>query len=158
MGHRANFVLIRGGKAQAFYDQWAAMGCVHEFATGPDAAAEAVEALEPTTELMDWAFAEGGYLIDFDRKEAIVFGPSAAEFGLEDLGDLEDFVSPEEIAEASALDQALASGPDAFLEAIKPHWQGWLLHWDDRGVDAFAAYLGERGIQSIVTQPPREPA
>lgn len=127
MGHRANFVLIRNGQARAYYDQWAAMGCVHQFAAGPGAAARAVEVLSDTTELLEWAFAEGGYLIDFDRKEALVFGPSPVEFGLDDLGEFEDLVSPEELAEAAYLDQALASSPDSFLQLVQPQWHGWLL-------------------------------
>ena len=71
MGHRANFVVIRNGEAKAYYDNWAAVGCIFSFAAGPDEACEAVSHYEPTNELMDWAFAEGGYLIDFDEKKRL---------------------------------------------------------------------------------------
>src|SRR6185436_4644965 len=74
MGHRANFITIRKGGAEAFYDQWAALGCLFAFAAGPDEAVSALKEMEATDELLDWAFAEGGYLLDFDSKSAIAFG------------------------------------------------------------------------------------
>jgi hypothetical protein len=158
MGQRANYVIIRNGEATAFYDQWGAMGCIHQFAEGPAKAAQAISALQPTAELMDWAFAEGGYLIDFDEKRAIVFGyPAAVELDeFEDLGELQDAFA-EGMARASALEDALTRSPADFLQAISSNWAGWMLDWDDRGVDAFAEHLGKRAIRSLATQPPGAP-
>ena len=148
MGHRANFVVIRNGNAVAFHDQWAALGSTWAFAGGPDEAVAAAEASERTTELLDWAFAEAGYLIDFDKKEAIVFGyPEMGdfEFDPEEMGDLPE----EEVSSMKSTEEALQRGPLDFLQAIAPRWRSWNLHWDDRGVDAFAAYLSEHGFTSI---------
>ena len=143
MGHRANFVVIRNGEAKAYYDNWAAMGCIFPFAAGPDEACEAVSHYELTNELMDWAFAEGGYLIDFDERKAIVFGCPV---------DLGEFAELEEGA-----DSAFLQGGLPFLQHIGPNWTGWKLIWDDHGVDAFAAHLRRRSIGDIVVQPDSHP-
>ena len=143
MGHRANFVVIRNGEAKAYYDNWAAMGCIFPFAAGPDEACEAVSHYEPTNELMDWAFAEGGYLIDFDEKKAIVFGCPV---------DLGEFAELDESA-----DLPFMQGGLPFLQHIGPNWTGWKLIWDDHGVDAFAAHLRRRSIGDIVVQPDSHP-
>jgi hypothetical protein len=152
MGHRANFVLIRNAEAKAYYDQWAALGCTYAFAGGPADAISAAEQAEPTTELMDWSFAEAGFLLDFDEKIAIVFGqPEPIDPGeFADLG-------PEDLAPANEVDLALEQGPLAFLEAIAPRWAGWQLSWDDRGIDAFAGHLARRSITSVATQPKTHP-
>ncbi|MEM7353169.1 MAG: hypothetical protein AAF657_20410 [Acidobacteriota bacterium] len=86
MGHRANFVVIRNQQATAFYDQWAGLGCIYTFAEGPTKAVACLKATKETDELMDWAFAEGGYLIDFDNKLAMGFGSPFDEFDLYELG------------------------------------------------------------------------
>ena len=170
MGHRANFVLIRNGQATAYYDQWAALGSTYLFAAGPEQATAAAEEMESTRELLDWAFAEAGYLLDFDEMQALVFGyPEGEEFEDEEFevdDEGEEGAEDDEVGESDAtdlessvdLDSALRRSPLAFLEFIAPRWQGWHLHWDDRGVDAFAAHLERRGIGSIATQPASHPA
>ena len=154
MGHRANYVIIRDGEAKAFEDQWGAMGAIYAFADGPEIAAKLAEGeADATSELMDWAFAEGGYLIDFDRKRAI-------SFGMPMMGDVFDFSEEsdesgnEGVAEAAALDDALENGSLEFLKLIAPKWPGWLLCWNDRGVDAFADYLRQQGHTNITCQKP----
>ena len=152
MGHRANFVLIRDGEAKAYYDQWAALGCTYAFAGGPADATSAAEQAEPTTELLDWAFAEAGFLLDFDERVAIVFGHPEPI----DPGEFSEF-SAEDVAPVNDLDLALEQGPLEFLRAISPRWAGWQLSWDDRGVDAFAVHLAHREIRSVTTQPKAHP-
>jgi hypothetical protein len=161
MGHRANFVVVRDGGAKAYEDQWAALGCVYQFASGPMDAVRALEEFQPASELMDWAFAEAGYLLDFDENVAIVFGYPEMGADLEELGDLDGMEGLEELAEKAAgearsVDQALQESPLEFLKAIAPKWQGWNLIWDDRGVDAFADHLQRRGIQSVKVQPAKD--
>lgn len=153
MGHRANFVLIRDGTGVAYSDQWAALGCTYAFAGGPADATAAAEAAEPTNELLDWAFAEAGYLLDFDERVAIVFGQPEPI----DLDEFAEFGAQGLVA-AAELDAAIERGPLEFLKTIAPRWADWQLCWDDRGVDAFAAHLARRGIVSIITQPPKHPA
>jgi hypothetical protein len=152
MGHRANFVLIRDGKAAAYYDQWAALGSTYAFAGGPGEATAAAEQAEPTRELLDWAFAEAGFLLDFDERAAIVFGQPEPM----DLAEFSD-LDAQEVSSVNELDAALERGPGEFLRSIAPRWTGWQLSWDERGVDAFAAHLARRGISSIVTQPRKHP-
>jgi hypothetical protein len=150
MGHRANFVLISGGEARAFYDQWAALGSTYSFAAGPEAAQQAAQvSSQPTNELLDWAFAEAGYLIDFDMKKGIVFG-MPEPLGLDEI----DEVPPEAFDGLDGAEAALERGPADFLTAIAPNWKGWLLCWDERGVDAFSEHLRGRGISTIKCQPP----
>lgn len=165
MGHRANFVLIRQGDARAFLDPWAALGSTWAFAAGPGEAVAAAELGAPTAELLDWAFAEAGYLLDFDERLAIVFGyPEIGDFDPAELDGLEGpegmlepgGIDPAERQELAQVEAALEQGPLEFLRAIAPRWQGWLLRWDDRGVDAFADHLARRGITTIATQPPSD--
>src|SRR5262245_54483716 len=133
MGHRANFVLIREGHAAAYYDQWAALGSTYAFAEGPAQATAAAERAHPTTQLLDWAFAEAGFLLDFDEQVAIVFGyPEPV-----DLGEFAD-VGGDQVKPVQELDAALERGPLEFLRCIAARWTGWELSWDERGVDAFA--------------------
>jgi hypothetical protein len=150
MGHRANFVVVRDGHAEAYYDQWAALGCLYAFAAGPEGACEAVAEFEPAEALMDWAFAEGGYLIDFDEKMAIVFG---CHFDMDELEDPDgDTGVPSEEA-----DSAWKQGGLPYLEHIAHSWMGWKLVWDECGVDAFAAHLRRRRIDGIAAQPDSHP-
>jgi hypothetical protein len=155
MSHRANFVVIRDGEATAYHDQWAATGCIYAFAAGPDAASEAVTEMEQTTELLDWAFAEAGYLIDFDRRAAICFGTPC---DLEEFGDILEEAADELLNnEVASINAALERGALDFLQHIAPAWPGWTLTWDDRGVDAFAAYLRRCNIVTITAEPDSHP-
>lgn len=151
MGHRANFIVIREAQATAYHDQWAALGSAYLLTDGPERAAAAVEPMEPTGELLEWGFAEGGFLLDFDERRLIALGypepidldDFSAEFG--------DQLDAAEMQETTSLNDAFSAGADGFLRQIAPAWQGWLLVWDDRGVDAFAEHLQSRGIDGIKT-------
>lgn len=148
MGHRANFITIRDGIGVAFYDKSAALGCLYAFAAGPDEAVAALQRMKQTGELLDWAFAEGGYLLDFDKSTAIAFG----------FIDPPDEMEGESSKEITELAAALEQGGAAFLQQIAPRWKGWLLRWDDRGVDAFAEYLRQRNITGIACQSVTHPS
>jgi glycine/D-amino acid oxidase-like deaminating enzyme len=174
MGHRANFVVIREGQAQAYSDHWAALGCIHCVSDGPDDAAAMAAEFEATDELLDWAFMEGGYLVDFDEKLLIVFGLTE-----EDLGDeFSEWEEDEENEQEEADDAPWVSGltddaegsldgdadeewdkdaeraaAEAFLRGIAPKWKGWTLRWDQRGADAFAEHLVRKQMTRIRTQP-----
>ncbi|HEY1120514.1 MAG TPA: hypothetical protein VGE67_02905 [Haloferula sp.] len=151
MGHRANFVIIKDDSATAYYDQWAAMGCTYDFASGLEQATEALKEYSETTELMDWAFAEAGYLIDFDSRLAIAFGQPQ---GAEDLFD-EGVEDPDFEELKAAEDPSVAKLREGnhlgFLQGIAGGWKGWKIAWDERGVDTFAEHLKQKGIRSIET-------
>ncbi|MBK1792066.1 hypothetical protein [Persicirhabdus sediminis] len=153
MGHRANFVIIKEGKATAYEDQWAGGSAAYEFSSGELAAAKAIELYEETNELMDWAFAEGGYLIDYDQKLAIAFGMPF------DAGEFFDDEEPDELVEADpAINKLLEEDITGFLEDIAEKWPSWKIVWDERGVDAFALHLKSRNIDSVKTAEPSHPA
>lgn len=162
MGHRANFVVIENGAAQAHYGNWAGLGAAFSIANGPGPAVEALKEFEPTTELLDWAFAEGGFLIDFDQSLVIVFGElddlsdEFSEFDEDDEGEVgdEDFDDKEEDDEES---ESYSEKYGKYFEEIAPNWHGWRLRYDDRGVDAFAEHLKLREIRSIEVQEASHP-
>ena len=147
MGHRANFIVIRNGAGEAYHDQWAALGCLYAFADGPEEAMRALKEMEHTDQLLDWAFAEGGYLLDFDMSTAVAFGFMELPDGME-----------EELPEnVTAIVAAFERGAEEFLKGIAPNWRGWRLRFDDRGVDAFSEYLRQRDITNIKCQPDSHP-
>ena len=69
--------MIRDGQATAYFDNWAGLGAAWMVGDGPRMAEKAVSEMEETDKLLDWAFAEGGFLLDFDQK--------LAELGLDDV-------------------------------------------------------------------------
>ena len=148
MGHRANFVVVRDCAASAFEDNWAGLGAALLICDGPIATEQEFAGFEQTDALLDWAFAEGGILLDFDEKLVLVFGE------LDDLADDED-----EYAESDGEGADLAVAKyRAYFDEIAPNWPGWLLRYDDRGVDAFAEHMSKRGIDSIGTEEKSHPA
>ena len=151
MGHRANFVVIRDGAAKLFGDSWAALGCIYLLADGPEAAASAWSDPAFTTDgLYEWCFAEGGYLIDFDRKTMIAFGYTLPEDEMVNGdGELDPMIPK--------LNRAFEEGKTEFLNAIADQWGGWTLIYDDRGVDRFSSYLDENGIPGIPLIEPSHP-
>lgn len=151
MGHRANFVFIRNGEAKLFGDSWAALGCIYMLAEGPDAAAEVwSDPAFETDGFYEWAFAEGGYLIDFDRKTMIVFGETMPEDELtHGDGEIDPMVPK--------MNQAFEQGKAEFLELLSDKWPGWTLIYDDRGVDRFCTYLKENEIPGIPLIEPSHP-
>src|SRR5262249_25572438 len=96
--------------------------------------------------LMEWCWAEAGYLIDFDEKKAILFGCAVDEDEFS-----EDDDDPGDERDPS--DTPFTQGGLPLLAHIGRNWKGWTLVWDDHGVDAFAAHLKRRSISDIAAQP-----
>jgi hypothetical protein len=160
MGHRANFIVVKDGLATAYHDQWAALGCLDFFTAGPDDAIDVLSDFEPTTELLDWAFAEGGYLIDFDERTAILFGSPVdeSEFDIQGLDATQDEDDAEDTVDEPTDVEPEDFDPREFLEHLAPAWKGWKLIFDQRGVDAFADYLKSSRIDGIKCQTKSHPA
>lgn len=150
MGHRANFVLIKNGKAKAFYDSWAALGCALTLEEGAKRLEKSVPKLyESTDELMDWGFAEAGFLIDYDERVCIAFG--SPDVDVEEI--------PEDYQEEMRTSvDAFFAGWESYVRSMEKVWRGYTMIWDERGVDALAAHLQRRGITTIKTQKPSHPA
>jgi hypothetical protein len=152
MGHRANYVIVERGEDRAYYDQWGALGSTLVLADGPDVARQTAETCEATDELLDWAFAEAGYLLDYDERRCIVFSmPEPPD------PELREALDEDELQKLERLSAALEQGEESFLKRVAPAWTGWILVWDDRSVDAFAEHLAARSITAIKTQPPSHP-
>ncbi|MEM7115287.1 MAG: hypothetical protein AAF614_22795 [Chloroflexota bacterium] len=134
MGQRAEYVIIKDANAIVYYEKWGGLSAVLVFSEGPKEAVNFAPFIE-TTEALDAVFAEGGYLIDFDLKVAIVFGDPPHY--------------DEDDKQTVLIDEALGESPLAFLQLIAPRWRGWKLIWDYRGVSAFADHLLERNITNI---------
>jgi hypothetical protein len=144
MGHRADYVIIRNNKAKAYYDHWGALGCLFVLDDGPKGIEEMASGNEEVSELMDWAWAEGGFLLDHDEKRCITFG--YVDLDLDDM--------PQEHVESTKAFMDAAGDPAKLFALVAPRWKGWTLEWNERGADAFAAHLAKRGITSIKTQKP----
>ncbi|APR79912.1 Histone protein [Minicystis rosea] len=142
MGHRANYVIIEKGTAKAFMDSWGALGCTYALAEGPAACRDLATVAPTAEELMDWAFAEAGFLLDYDDHQAIFFGVPEP---IEDAEEAE--------FDGTAFLAALRLGPAVLFSMVADAWEGWTLVWDDRGVDAFSDALAAKGITSIVCPP-----
>lgn len=151
MGHRANFVVVRDGTAKLYGDSWAGMGCIYSLANGPETAATiwSDPAFEQE-EFFEWAFAEGGYLIDFDRTTMIAFGYTLPD---EEMVDGDGELDPS----IPKLNRAFEQGKEEFLQALSKKWSGWTLIYDDRGVDRFCSYLQEHEITDIPLVEPSHP-
>ncbi len=128
MGHRANYVIVRDGSAQAFRSQWGAMSCLGVLGEGPDRAEASARDNDPEEQLMDWCWAEGGYLIDYDQRVCLAFG------------------HPPEPTDDDKETWVRANGA-SYLKRIASNWPRWRLVLDCRGVDAFVEHLRRRGIE-----------
>lgn len=149
MGHRANFVLVRGAKPRAFTDSWAALGATLMLSEGADAVEKLVPKLHaPTKALLDWAFAEGGFLVDYDERVCIAFG--APEL---DVGDLPEEYQAQLLEALGAFD----AGWPSYVAFLADGWPGFTMIWDERGVDAFAEHLTRRGLTGIRCAKPSHP-
>ncbi len=134
MAQRADFVIVKKGKATAYFDKWGDLGCLSAFADGPESALEFTSHMKKISKL-DAVFAEGGYLLDFDQKIAIVFGSPVLD---------DDFDE-----QAKQINDALGESELAYLNYVANVWTGWKLTWDYAGVESFVKYLKEQEITAI---------
>jgi hypothetical protein len=147
MGHRANYVLIKNGKAKAYEDHWGALACLFAINGGPKSVEDSMKGNEKTTELMEWCWAEGGFLLDHDKKRLVTFG--YVDFDPDEA----EGIPPDVVKAINAFIDA-ANEPQTLFAHVSKKWKGWTLEWNEAGTDAFAAHLASRGIKSIKTKPP----
>lgn len=142
-------MLIKDGKARAFYDHWGALACTLSLEDGAKRLEKDVpKHYEEVDELMDWAFAEAGFLIDYDERVCIAFGSVDVEV---------DEIPEEHQSDMQTTLGAFRAGWAEFVAHIEKGWRGYRMIWDDRGVDAFSAHLARRKITSIKTAKPSHP-
>lgn len=117
MGNRANMVIVENGRWDLFYSHWAGSRMLDALAFGPEHAMRYIRALEPPHDLRwtdpDWA--DGGTIVDLDRRRLLFFG--------------------EELA---------ASMPErrAMFDVLRVMWSEYSIGWAYGGTDELVDYLG----------------
>ena len=76
MGQRANLVLVEDGKYQLFYSHWCANTLPRDLFWGPEHAVAFIRLQRAVDESgwLDDVWAEGGALLDLDRKRCLLYG------------------------------------------------------------------------------------
>jgi len=162
MGQRANVVIIQEGIAKAYFDNWGALAVLPWFTLGPvEASSEFIEDFEETDELLDWEWAEGGGIIDFDKKYALMWGIIGGEYGMAfetEKTILNKYTKNYEDEDEDWDEEYCEEFTTSFLCSIKPAWIGWELCYADLGgVDAISVYLKEQGFTNISGNPDASP-
>lgn len=116
MGHRASYVLIEDGTTQIYYSHWGAHRAPEHLLAGPKHTMAFLRTLKPATELLDTTWAEGGILLDADRRRLLFWGG-------------------EDISFCPYLRRV-------FLPVLGHLWPGWSVEWATQGIVDFARYLG----------------
>jgi len=136
------YVIIRESIASGYFDGWGALGCVYDVAKG-DAGTARVKGFLEKEEALCSVSAEGGWLVDYDKKHLIVFGYT---FPNSEMSDLEGNVESHVAAANEALDNG---GVKAFVKHVSEQWPGWTIVWDDNGLEAFADHLESNKIEGV---------
>lgn len=118
MGDRANLILIEAGEYELHYSHWCANTLPEDLFWGPEHA-EAFIRVQPLVDDSGWLDdigAEGGVVLDFDRKHLLLFGG----------------------------DDVLHDVPlrRVYLELLEQAWSGWTVRWAYEGIADLADYVG----------------
>jgi hypothetical protein len=73
MGERAQKVVIRDGIVSKYFAQWGGQHCADELLGGAGDFNLPADSNRPESDWMDPVFAEGGYLVDFDRQRILLY-------------------------------------------------------------------------------------
>ncbi len=126
MGHRANYVLIENGKAYIYFSRWGALDIPAMLLAGPESAISYVRALTTDDHLQNEDWAEGGVILDVDRRLLRFFGGGDVEF------------SP-------YLRRPL-------FRALRTVWPNWDVEWSLFGIADLAVSLGQDSSRVLVTE------
>jgi hypothetical protein len=116
MGHRANYVLLEGSTSHIYFSRWGALSIPAVLLSGPEATIDYVRSLTPTDGLLDCVWAEGGLVVDQNRRLVKFFGG-------------------QEIERKPYLRRPL-------LKALRTLWVGWTIEWATFGIADLALSLG----------------
>ena len=119
MGHRANFAIVRDREFDLYYSHWGAYKLPNNLFWGPAHAQTFVEKqrlVDRTVGWLDGVWAEGGAVIDQEKKTLLFFG---GEYIEEDI----------ELREV-------------YLEMLRHSWKGWDIEWAYDGILDIASYVG----------------
>lgn len=138
MGHRANLIVVRGGRYDLRYSHWAANTLTEDLFWGPEHAIAFTEAQPAAgTDWLDDVWAEGGSVIDIDRRAFLLFGGADMLYNVP----LCRF----------------------YLALLGEAWRGWSVEWADEGIADLADAVGyprERVLSrkpDVITSPDLRP-
>lgn len=145
MGHRANFIILENDQPRIYYSHGRAQETPSILAQGLAFCEAYFLGFNEWSLLMDNAWAEGGILIDKDKKHLMIFGGADTSY-------------------TPALQRH-------YCKHLPTIWKGWTIEWCSKGNVDFAEYLGmmedrilaegcapefyEREIGSITMEPDR---
>lgn len=118
MGHRANLLVVTGGRPALFYSHWRAITLDVDLFWGPGPATAFVRSQQPadSSGWLDDVWAEGGAVIDHDRQVLLFFGG-------------EDVMSDVPLRRLH-------------LALMRRVWVGWDVRWASRGIVDIAEHVG----------------
>jgi hypothetical protein len=118
MGHRANLIIVNDGRYDLFYSHGAANTLPRDLFWGPDHATAFIRIQRHIDESgwLDEIWAEGGAILDQDRKCLVIFGGEDIRF-----------------------DVPLRR---VYLELLGKVWASWQVRWANNGVVDLADYVG----------------
>jgi hypothetical protein len=73
MGERTQKVVLRDGQVLKYWSRWGGQSCVDELVAGFQGFADNLSFDRSETDWMDAVWAEGGYLVDFERKKILLY-------------------------------------------------------------------------------------
>lgn len=117
MGNRANFIVVENDDWQLYYAHWAGCRMLDALIGGPELAMRYVQSLRPCpkSEWVDPTWADGGALVDLDRRRLLFFG-----------------------------DELMVEMPErrALLTVLADLWPGYEVGWAYDGTIELAGYVG----------------
>jgi len=119
MGHRASYVIVRGGEPRIYGAQFGALTVARDLFAGPGGAIPFIESLTPRDQMHTRVWCEGGAFVDEDTRTLLLFA---------DDGD-------GDLIRCLPLRRA-------FLLLLAERWPGWTVEWAHQGVEDFEARLG----------------
>jgi len=125
LGHRCNLVLIEGGKTEVYYDHWAAIRLDEVVFWGPEHTRDFCRQRDSDDRpLLDCVWAEGGILLDWDKKVLLWYGGDNAQHN--------PFYHI------------------AYLAILPENWPKWDVRWAFEGQLDIARYIGVPDNQILV--------
>lgn len=118
MGHRANLVIVRNHSYELYYSHWCATTLPEDLFWGEPYAVQFIEAQRRVdeTEWLDDVWAEGGVVLDLEKKKLLFYGGEDLHYDL-------------------PLRQL-------FLKLMRQVWDGWEINWAHEGIVDLASYVG----------------
>ena len=136
MGHRANLITVENGEYTLRYDHWCSNRLDEILFWGAGYALEYFEAQEVVSDEEGWLddiWAEGGAVLDLDKKHLLWWGG-------------------EDISYEISLRRV-------YLKLQKKIWNDWTIEWAHRGIVDLAEYVGYPKEKVLAEREnPREPA